>query len=104
VNTQKALESVARGEDLRDLLDHIAWTDTIKPELEKTRSRYEKALVASVLGQPIISGGKLVTSEQLAGRIEGINLIEGLFEKVLRQGVSAFQSMQQLENTVEIQH
>lgn len=85
-----SFEAAARGEDLKDLLEHIAWTDTIKPEFDKLRSLYSNLLSKSVLGQRIMdTAGNIVTSEQLAARIEGLEFTAALFERILRRGKSA---------------
>lgn len=101
MDTQKHQEAIARAEDLKDLLGHIAWEETIKPELEKVRSNYERALTASVLGQKVVTqsaaGPVMVTSEQIAARIDGINFIEGLFVKVLAEGGKAFRDLQKYQ-------
>ena len=95
-------EAIARGEDLRDLLDHIAWTDTIVPELNKLRDLYSRLLVQSVLGQKIsiTSYGQQVelSAEQLAGKIAGINFIEELMKKVLTRGVIAFEEYSKISS------
>ena len=101
MDTQKAIELQARAEDLKDLLSHIAWTDTIKPEFDKVRDSYERFLTASVLGQKVViptpAGPAPVSSEQIAARIDGINFVEGLLAKVLAEGVRAFKELQKYE-------
>lgn len=79
-------ESAARAEDAWDLLNHIAWTDTVKPRLLETREQLSKALVNHLLGSPL--PGEL-TKEQVAGQIYGINFIISTFEGVLTRGKKA---------------
>jgi|WetSurMetagenome_2_1015567.scaffolds.fasta_scaffold138310_2 hypothetical protein len=94
--------TVAKGEDTRNLLDHIAWTDVIEPELEKRKALYGKLLVAAVLGSKITipgsSGPTDLTPEQLAGRIDGINFIQTLLKRILRDGASAFSTLNDLSS------
>lgn len=97
----KQHEAVARSEDLKDLLQQIAWTDTIKPEFDKVRNSYERFLTASVLGQKVViqtpAGPAPVSSEQIAARIDGINFVEGLLTRVLVDGTRAFRELQKYE-------
>ena len=86
---QTKAELIARAEDLQDMLDHIAWTDTVLPELRRRREAYAKILVQSVLGTPFIVGGRVITSEQLAGRIYGIDEITQFMSGVLGGGKRA---------------
>jgi hypothetical protein len=86
-------ESAARADDLNDMLEHIAWTDTVKPELLKLRDLYASFLSKSVLGTKITDGTNIITSEQLAARVEGIDFITALFEKVLRRGKKALEEL-----------
>ena len=76
----KALETRVRGEDVMDLLDHIAWTNTLKPKLLDVRKQYQEALVTATLG------GKAspLTPIELAGRCYGITYIVQLIEDLLK--------------------
>ena len=71
-----------QGADTRDLLNHIAWTDVIKPELLKAKEFYTKELVTGVLEATSKSGSR----EQIAGRIYGIDFVIKVLENVLRNG------------------
>jgi hypothetical protein len=98
MNNSSRLELAARAEDVNDLLNHIAWTDTIRPELIKHKDTLSKMLVASVLGTPVqrqTARGEaiIVTTEQLAGRIEGIDFVLSLLEGILRRGVTALRDL-----------
>lgn len=86
-------EAVAKAEDLGDLLDHIAWREVILPELIKARDNYTKMLVSSTLGLPVMVGAAVITREQLAGRIDGINFITGLMEDILKRGYRAAEEL-----------
>ncbi len=47
-NPQRA-EAAAKAEDLGNLIDHIAWTDAVKPILMKRREAFSGLLVQIVL-------------------------------------------------------
>lgn len=80
------LISVAQAEDTFDLLNHIAWTDVIKPKLDAQVKQWSAMLVNEALGLPIPSGH---TREQVAGMCYGINYISTVFERVLKDGEKA---------------
>jgi len=73
----------AQGMDLNDLLNHIAWTDVVKPELDDAKARLTKRLVDATL-KPQQEGTE--TREQLAGMLYGIQFIELTFARILREG------------------
>lgn len=85
------IEDALMGQDLDNLLEHIAWGQIVQPELLKHKSNYETLLVQSVLGQQIInqSTNQIISKEMLAGRIEGINWIMMYLKNVLSKGVKA---------------
>lgn len=76
----------AYGEDTMDLLDHIAWTDVVKPKLEEARKIFTEQLVSVTL-RPQKEGTE--TREQLAGKLYGISYIINVFEKILKEGHEA---------------
>jgi len=82
----RQMTAAYQGVDTNDLLNHIAWTDVIKPRLINLKDQWGQALVRAVMtpGQP-----SSLTREQIAGRIEGISYIIGLFEDILRRGEKA---------------
>ena len=88
------LVKAAKGRDLNDLLNHIAWTDVVKPKLSELKDYYSKLLVSSLLGGTDISKYPL-TPTQLAGRVEGIDFIFVFLEGVLREGDKATATLQQ---------
>lgn len=81
----------AKGEDTQDLLNHIAWTDVIKPRLRETVSQYTTILVNEALGGPLPPGK---TREQVAGICYGINHTIKLLEKILQDGERAVKDLQ----------
>ena len=85
------LVAIAKAEDTYDLLNHIAWTDVLKPKLLLEREQYSKALVNHLLGSPLPEG---LTKEQLAGRIYGIDFITTRIESVLSRGEKAAAELQ----------
>lgn len=87
------LIAVAKAEDTQDLLNHIAWTDVIKPELITARDTFNKQLVAAMLGSPLTGG---ITKEQLAGKAYGIDFVIRLFELILTKGRVALEDIQSI--------
>lgn len=83
---QEQLIAAAKAEDTYNLLNHIAWTDVIRPKLEGQVHLYSKMLVNEALGSPLPPG---LTREQVAGRAYGINEICRLFEQILKDGERA---------------
>lgn len=76
----------AQAEDTQDLLNHIAWTDVIRPQLEDARRAFTDQLVAATLKpqQPMSE-----TREQIAGKLFGITFIINRLERILREGTNA---------------
>ena len=83
--TNLALKA-AYGEDTMDLLNHLAWTDIVKPRLEEARLAFTNQLVSSTL-RPQAADAE--TKEQIAGKLYGIMFITNIFEKILREGANA---------------
>lgn len=78
--------SAAQGIDTRDLLNHIAWTDVIKPQITTAKTFLTERLVSATLhGQQ--PGAE--TREQIAGKLYGIDYVEKMLEKILREGARA---------------
>lgn len=82
--------SAAKAEDTESLLNHIAWTDVVRPELLRRREMWAKMLVTSTLGTSLPEG---TTREMLAGRILGIDDVISLLEKILRDGARAVEML-----------
>ena len=85
------VETSVRADDLEDLLEHIAWANTVEPALAKYKETYHNLLVQSVLGQAVTdrTTGLVVSKEMLAGRISGIEWITRYMTNVLNRGKSA---------------
>jgi hypothetical protein len=85
--------AAAKAEDIENLLQHIAWTDVILPDLTRNREMWTKLLVAATLGQPVkvptLDGYAELSKEQLAGRISGVDYVISYFEKILTEGAKA---------------
>ena len=93
-NPQRA-EAAAKAEDLGNLLDHIAWTDAVKPILLKRREAFSSMLVQIVLAGADPKNPQPYTKEQLAGAIYGIDQITLIFEKILKDGEKALAELRQ---------
>jgi hypothetical protein len=93
MSTESQLIKIAQAEDTYDLLNHIAWTDVLKPRLLQKKETFSKILVDHLLGQPLPVG---LTQEQIAGKIYGINEIISTIEATLREGEKALENMKTL--------
>jgi hypothetical protein len=91
--SEDSLTRVAQAEDTYDLLEHIAWTDVLRPKLIEARDQYSKALVNHLLGAPLQDG---LTKEQLAGKIYGITFIISLIESILTRGERALADLKSI--------
>jgi hypothetical protein len=98
-NPQRA-EAAAKREDLGNLLDHIAWTDVVKPILQKRREAFSSMLVQTILGATAQDGAQPYTKEQLAGAIYGIDQITSIIEKILKDGEKALAELRQQNLTL----
>lgn len=87
---QEQLLAAAKAEDTYNLLNHIAWTDVIRPRLQGQVEIYSRMLVNEALGSPLPPGR---TREQIAGMAFGINEICKLFEQILRDGERALAAL-----------
>lgn len=99
---EQLVETAVRATDLQDLLDHIAWEQTVAPALAKYKDNYQKLLVQAVLGQQVIdqASGQVISKEMLAGRIEGIDWITKYMTHVLKRGDAAKADLTNYEVTV----
>jgi hypothetical protein len=84
------LTAVAKAEDTYDLLNHIAWTDVVRPALEAQTVKYSKLLVAEALGSPLPG---TLSREQVAGMCYGIQYITSLMESILSKGEKALKEI-----------
>lgn len=91
--TKNLYLEAAKAEDVQDLLNHIAWTETLRPALVRERDVFTKLLVGATLGRPVqiqtAAGVAEMSKEQLAGKIYGIDYIFDYFEKILTRGARA---------------
>lgn len=83
---QSRLVAVAQAEDTYDLMNHIAWTDVVRPDLESKIKSYSKLLVAEALGTPLPGD---LTREKVAGMCYGLQYVMSLFESILTKGEKA---------------
>ena len=88
--TEAKLTKIAQAEDTFNLLEHIAWTDVVKPKLLHKKEALGKQLVDHLLGLPLPDG---VTKEMIAGQIYGINEIIAIFELILTSGERAYKEL-----------
>lgn len=79
----EALLAAAKAEDTQDLMNHIAWTDVIRPQLEKQVKQWSEMLVQEALGAPLPPGR---SREQIAGMAFGVQYVVGFLEKILKDG------------------
>lgn len=100
MNNKQRAEAAAKAEDLGNLLDHIAWTDAVKPILLKRHEAFSGMLVQIVLGATNASGSQPYTKEQLAGAIYGIDQIIAIMEKILKDGEKALADLRQQNLTL----
>jgi len=87
-----SLIAAAQAEDTQDLLQHIAWTDVIKPRLQSQVQAFSQILVNEAIGMTSLPVGK--TREQIAGIAYGIQYVSNLMEKILKDGERALISLQ----------
>lgn len=83
-----------QGSDTANLLDHIAYSDVVKPAFGRLKDDYGRLLVKAVLGTPPTIrdyNGEVhtITKEQLGARIEALEWLEGLLEGIVRRGREA---------------
>lgn len=87
---QEQLIAAAKAEDTYDLLNHIAWTDVIRPKLETQVQQWSSILVAEALGGQLPPGK---TREQIAGMAYGVQHIIRLFEQIIKEGERAVDAL-----------
>jgi hypothetical protein len=91
-NYENQVEAVQQAEEVLDLLDHLAWTDVLKPKIEKQISIYGRMLPTLVLNSS--KEKELgITKEELAGRMEGFKYAVAAIEEVLTKGTNAFKAI-----------
>lgn len=75
--------TAAQGIDTEDFLRHIAWTDVVKPELERAKRILADRLVQAVL-KPLAEGQE--SQPQIAGKLFGIDFAIRTIEDIVRKG------------------
>ena len=84
--------AIQEASELGNLLEHIGWIDVLQPKLERFRNAYLDQLPALVLNSGLqVQIG--MTKEQLAGKIEGLNFVMRLIDKILKDGERAFEEL-----------
>jgi hypothetical protein len=90
MTSERISRAITEADVVADLLDHSGWIDIIRPRLEEHKTAYRSQLVNSVLGAPVVThDGIVVSSEQLAGRIYGIDYAIRTIENIIRNGQRA---------------
>lgn len=91
MDKNKLASNIVKSIDTQDLMEHIAWTDVVKPKLLNLREMLSKQLVNAVL-DPALSSQK----EQIAGKIFGIDYIINIFEGILSKGKNSQKALAEL--------
>ncbi len=83
-------EQLGKAQRVNKFLQDICWTDDILPQLLKVRTKYDKLLIKRALGDSKPFGSDYMpTTEELAGRVSGIDFIMEFFEDCISKGDSA---------------
>jgi hypothetical protein len=82
-------QAVYDAETVRDLTEHIGWTEIILPRLIKAKENWQHAVNNALLGYKLVANGTELLPHQLAARVYGIEFIIGEIEAVLKKGESA---------------
>jgi len=86
--------AINKADDVAMLLDSIGWKDVIQPELRRYRESLANRLMAAVLNGPVtMPDGSNLTKEQIAGIMYGVDWVEKLFLRILKDGASAFKHL-----------
>lgn len=93
---EQLTEAIAKGSDLGEYLDHIAWKGIIDPWLQKQKTQYQSWLVDVVLShKPIeMDNGQLLTAERCAAYVEAIDALYRMFNIVNKRRASALEQLQ----------
>lgn len=92
-------EHIAKGQDLGNYLDHIAWSGIVNPWLQKEKDQFQKWLVSIVLShKPLeLQNGELLTAERCAAYVEAINGLTRMFEIINKRADSALEKLQEVD-------
>ena len=85
---------VHEADELAELLEHLGWTEVLKPKLSEYRKQLEGLVVQAVLGTVVTQNSCPVSKEQLAGRADALRWLELLIERVIREGTHAADRIQ----------
>lgn len=91
MDNKKNFATATAAVETDNLLSHIGWTDSIKPQLDKVMQQYSLLLVSEALGNPLPNG---LTREKVAGMCYGINFISDLFKQILIKGDQAIRDLE----------
>ena len=99
MDTAKLQEDLAKGGDMAEYLDHIAWKGIVKPWLDKEKAQFQAYLVEVVLShKPLeMQNGQLLTAERCAAYVEAINGLTRLFEIINRRRDTALAQLQDVD-------
>jgi len=87
---------IRKSEDLLNLLEHVGWTEVLRPQIEAALDRYKRLLPKLVLNTGLAQ--KIgITKEEVAGRIVAFEFLIETIETVLKKGAKAFQELNELE-------
>lgn len=82
MNITETAVRAAKGADVRDWLDHIAWTDVIEPRLTALREARTKELVQVTLNP----GTAKRSTAEIAGEINGLDYVKNLLIGLVKDG------------------
>ena len=88
VNNQKLLQTIAKADEIADVLEQVGWQEQLKPELTKLRESAITQLIRSTLGLPNASSQ---TPQQAAGIAYGVDYFINVIERALVSGDRAHQ-------------
>lgn len=85
-NYQQTVLQAAQGLDAEDFLQHIGWTDALRPKLLTAKDILTKQLVDLTLSKPDPTSE---SREQIAGKLWGIDWVIKQIEAHVRKGREA---------------
>jgi hypothetical protein len=90
LNYQETVYTAAQGIDAEDFLEHIGWTDALRPKLEAAKATLTKQLVDVTL-RPADPTAE--SREQIAGKLWGLDWVVQQIENHVRRGRDARASL-----------
>lgn len=85
-NYTQTVLTAAQGQDTEDFLEHIGWTDVLRPKLLAAKEILTKQLVDLTLSKPDPANEN---REQIAGKLWGIDWVIKQIETHVSRGRSA---------------